>query len=128
PGSHYGVRPVFVLVGARTFSGAEEFAYNLQALGRGTVIGEPTGGGAHHEMWFQVQRNFRVSIPTGRAVNPITGTNWEGTGVTPAVHVPACRALAEAHRLALESGLADDLGPELRRETEAALAEILTDG
>jgi C-terminal processing protease CtpA/Prc len=44
-----------------------------------------------------------MSVPYGRAVNPITGTNWEGVGVAPDIAVPADqaleRALQEARRL-----------------------------
>lgn len=38
---------VAVLTSAATFSGCEELAYDLQALGRATVVGEQTRGGAH---------------------------------------------------------------------------------
>jgi len=34
------VKPVYVLTSARTFSGAEEFAYDLQQLQRATVVGD----------------------------------------------------------------------------------------
>ena len=44
----------------------------------------------------------RVSLPFGRAINPITGTNWEGTGVEPHVKVPAAESLGTAHELALD--------------------------
>ena len=41
---------------------------------------------------------FRVFIPQGRAINPITKTNWEGVGVEPHVKVPASEALDAARR------------------------------
>mgnify|MGYP006172841431 CR=1 FL=1 len=37
--------PVFVLTSSDTFSGGEEFAYDMQTQKRGTLIGETTGGG-----------------------------------------------------------------------------------
>ena len=43
-----------------------------------------------------------LNVPWGRAINPITGTNWEGIGVVPDVYAPADEALETAHRLALE--------------------------
>jgi hypothetical protein len=66
-----------VLTSKRTFSGAEEFTYNLKNLKRATIIGETTGGGAH-PAGFPHQRAFRMFIPTGRAISPITKTNWKG--------------------------------------------------
>ncbi len=47
PGDRLPYTPVFILTSKRTFSGAEEFSYNLKALQRATIVGEVTGGGAH---------------------------------------------------------------------------------
>ncbi|HEX5753082.1 MAG TPA: S41 family peptidase [Archangium sp.] len=95
--------PLYVLTSQRTFSAAEAFAYDLKSLGRATVVGETTGGGAHPvEPHFLADVHLLAFIPFGRAVNPITGTNWEGTGVTPDIQVPADQALAAAHRDALK--------------------------
>jgi len=41
-------------------------------------------------------------VPFARAINPITHTNWEGTGVEPDVKVAASEALATAQRLIKE--------------------------
>src|SRR5262245_35572751 len=47
PGRRFGrAKPVYVLTSARTFSGGEHLSYDLQQLGRATVIGERTRGGA----------------------------------------------------------------------------------
>jgi hypothetical protein len=43
-----------------------------------------------------------VFIPEGRAINTVTGTNWEGTGVAPDVACRADEALDTAHAAALE--------------------------
>ncbi|MBB5713084.1 S41 family peptidase [Sphingomonas xinjiangensis] len=88
--------PVAVLTSSRTFSGGEEFAYDIKALKRGTLIGEVTGGGANPTGYVDLGHGMGVSIPFGRAENPITKTNWEGTGVQPDVSVPAREALATA--------------------------------
>ena len=102
-GRHYGLtRPVYVLTSDQTFSGAEEFAYDVQTQKRGQVVGDTTGGGAHPGGLRRVTDHFGVWIPSGRAVNPITGTNWEGTGVRPDIPVPADAALRTAHLRALE--------------------------
>ena len=95
-------KPVFVLTSGATFSAGEELAYDIQAQGRGLIIGEVTGGGAHPSRGVPLGHAFIAVIPFGRAVNPVTGTNWEGTGVQPDVEVPADQALMEAQRLAAE--------------------------
>jgi C-terminal processing protease CtpA/Prc len=97
--------PVYVLTSSRTFSAAEEFTYNLKNLKRATIIGETTGGGAHPGGTMPATERFTVWVPTGRAINPITNTNWEGTGVKPDIEVKADEALFIAHLKALE-GLA----------------------
>jgi len=92
--------PVYILTSSGTFSAAEEFTYNLKNMERATVVGETTGGGAHPVDRVIIdlgdEHYARLSIPFGRAVNPITGTNWEGTGVTPNIEAPAAQALAIA--------------------------------
>jgi C-terminal processing protease CtpA/Prc len=85
--------PLFVLTSSRTFSGAEEFSYNMLTQERATLIGEVTGGGANPGGTVAINERFEVFIPAGAAVNPITGTNWEGVGVTPHIEVPADEAL-----------------------------------
>jgi hypothetical protein len=104
PGRRYGVgRPVYVLISKRTFSAAEGFAYDLQALGRVTVVGERSGGGAHPFKYRRVHRHFVLSLAEGRSINPLTGGNWQGTGVVPDVAVPADQALERALTLAREA-------------------------
>ncbi|MBC8100857.1 MAG: S41 family peptidase [Armatimonadetes bacterium] len=105
PGRRTPDKPLYVLTSARTFSGAEEFAYNLQQLKRATIIGETTGGGAHPGDEVSVTPHFRVFVPMGRPINPISGTNWEGTGVIPDIAVPQETAFNAAYRLALREVL-----------------------
>lgn len=98
-GTRYGAtKPVYVLTSKRTFSAAEEFTYNLQSRKRATIVGETTGGGAHPGGLQRINAHFGVFVPSGRAINPITGTNWEGTGVVPEIKVPADSALDAALR------------------------------
>lgn len=100
PGKHYGPKkPIYVLTSRETFSGGEEFAYNLRALERATLVGETTGGGAHPVDGERIDEHIMAIIPVGRAINPITKTNWEGKGVEPHVAVPASEALDEAMAL-----------------------------
>ena len=117
----YGDKDVYILTGSRTFSGAEEFSYNLKVLKRATIVGETTGGGANPGEVFRLTEHFGAFIPTGRAVNPLTKTNWEGTGVEPDVKVPKEIALKTAYLLALNKFLekADD------ENTKAAIRRLI---
>jgi hypothetical protein len=89
PGPKLVNTPLFLLTGWYTYSAAEEFAYNMQALKRATLVGNKTGGGAHPTHNYKIDDRFAVSIPFARAVNPVTGTNWEGVGVEPDILVEA---------------------------------------
>lgn len=113
--------PLFVLTSDRTFSGAEEFANNLKELGRATIVGETTGGGANPGGTMPAGDRFVAFIPTGRAVNPISDTNWEGVGVEPDVKVPADEALDAALELAQAAAEEQALAREQRtvRQIEA---------
>ncbi len=102
-GERYGQdKAIYVLTSHTTFSAAEEFAYNLQALGRATVVGETTQGGANPGQPFGLAADFTVLIPIGEAVNPTTKTNWEGTGVKPDIAVPKEKAFEAARNATLE--------------------------
>ncbi|MFB6625527.1 S41 family peptidase [Streptomyces sp. NPDC056374] len=101
PGARFGgSKPLYVLTSESTFSAAEELAYDLQQLGRAVVVGERTRGGAHPCKGWTVHPHLEVTVPMGRAVNPVSGTNWEGTGVQPDALCPAADALDQARELA----------------------------
>ncbi|MFF0476454.1 S41 family peptidase [Streptomyces sp. NPDC004284] len=102
PGARFGgSKPLYVLTSDSTFSAAEELAYDLQQLGRAEVVGEPTRGGAHPCQGWTVHPHLEATVPVGRAVNPVSGTNWEGTGVQPDIPCAAADSLDRAHALAL---------------------------
>jgi retinol-binding protein 3 len=104
-GKKYGDKDVYILTANRTFSAAEEFSNNLKVLKRATIVGETTGGGANPGGMFRVGDHFGVFVPTGRAINPVTKTNWEGTGVEPDVKVAKELALKTAYLSALNKSL-----------------------
>jgi hypothetical protein len=99
PGRKFIGKPVYVLTSKQTFSAAEYLANVLRNLGRATLIGEATGGGAHTVETSRIDDHFLLRIPSGR---PITKTDWEGTGVVPNVKVAATEALGVALKLAAE--------------------------
>ena len=111
-----------------TFSGAEEFTNNLKTLKRATIVGETTGGGANPGGGNRLSEHFGAFIPTGRAVNPITKTNWEGTGVEPDVKVPSDQALHVAQLFALkkeaETTKDEQLKGAIQRRIDALQKEL----
>lgn len=102
PGKKLPTQPVYVLTSARTFSGAEAFAYDLQTTKRATVVGEVTGGGAHPTGPVALDAHFVLMVPSSRPINAVTKTDWEGSGVKPDVSVPAAEALDKAQQLAAD--------------------------
>lgn len=116
--------PLYVLTSGRTASAAESFAYTLQAAGRATVVGEPSAGGANPGGAAALGDGLSVFISSGTPVNPITGRNWEGTGVTPDAAVPAAQALDRAQQLALTKLAAAPLGEPVLTENRWALEAL----
>ncbi|MEU9002402.1 S41 family peptidase [Streptomyces sp. NPDC048551] len=110
PAPRYLDRPVYVLTSAITFSGGEDVAYTLRAHGRATLVGETTRGGAHPTARHAVTPHVLVTVPAARAINTVTGTNWEGVGVVPDVAAPADGAL-DAALAAIRSATTPDSGP-----------------
>ena len=103
-------RPVYVLIDEGTGSGAEELAYDLQAMQRATLVGQTTAGAANPGGYRPLSGGFVAFIPMQVVSHTMTGSNWEGVGVRPDVEVPADQALTHAHRLALEAILKDATG------------------
>ena len=115
PGERMLETDLYILTSSRTFSGAEEFTYNLKNMKRATIVGETTGGGAHPVAAHIINDNFMVRVPFGKAVNPITNTNWEGSGVEP--HVKATKAEAKdvAYLMALDSLLKTEENEDIKK-------------
>jgi len=97
--------PVYVLASGRTGSAAEEFTFDLKNQKRATIVGETTGGAAHTVEFhtFDVGPFIAaLKLPSGRALDPKTQTNWETVGVTPDIAVPAANALPAAQLEAMK--------------------------
>jgi hypothetical protein len=121
PGRRFGkTKPVYVLTSATTFSGGEHLSYDLQQLGRATVVGERTRGGANAREGFPVHPHLEATISVAESVSPVTGSNWEGTGVRPDIEVIASQARDTAYRLALQAVIA--AGAPSAAEAGSALA------
>jgi retinol-binding protein 3 len=124
PGKRYVDKPVYILMSKRTLSAPESFAYNLQALKRATIVGEISAGGANPGREFRINEHFAVFVPTGRSINPVTGTNWEGTGVKPDIEAPAPQALKAAHLAALRRLLETSTNERKREQLKSVIEEV----
>jgi C-terminal processing protease CtpA/Prc len=124
PGPYYDGKPVFVLTGPLTFSGGELLAYDLQALKRATVVGEVTGGAAHGAEFFRLPHGVDALISVSAASNPITGGNWEATGVQPDIPVPQEDALRTAHAAAIGAILSGSAGGALTQQYRKELETL----
>lgn len=99
--------PLFIMLGKETFSGAEEFSYNMQTQKRATLVGQTSAGAANPGRTIGINEYLAVFIPTGRPINPITKTSWEAVGVQPEIHSKKEETLAKA--LSLAQKAADSL-------------------
>jgi hypothetical protein len=95
-------KPVYILTSSRTYSGAEQFSYDLKMLKRAVLIGETTGGASHTGVLHNLDDHFAVGIPEHRPINPFSDKDWAVTGVEPDVKVKAADALATAEKLVSE--------------------------
>lgn len=102
PGQRSADIPVVVLTGSTSFSSAEWMAFSLQRLGRATVIGEQTAGGAHPVTRVAIDDRFMLQAPFGEIRDPVKGQDFEGVGVTPDLVVPAPDALLAARKFLLQ--------------------------
>jgi hypothetical protein len=128
-GPRYLDRPVYLLTDKGTFSSAEEFAYDLQALKRVTIVGESTGGGANPGgivpiYTFKDSSRLGLFVSMAHVVNPITKGNWEGKGVKPDIQVGSEEALTKAHHLALEYLVQKETNALIKKEYEEMLKRI----
>lgn len=123
PGPLYVNKPLYLLTGRNTASGAEEFAYDLQTQKRAILVGETTAGAAHPGHFVRIGDHFAAFVADGRAINPVNKDDWEGRGVKPDVPTAADQALRTAHQAALRALIEKALGndrPRLERALDAA--------
>lgn len=97
--------PIYILTGNRTFSAAEGLAFSLQKLKRATLVGETTRGGAHTVAYKPLSNGFVCDIPFGKVTDPVSKTNWEGTGVIPDIKISAEKALEAAQGKILDEAM-----------------------
>jgi hypothetical protein len=99
-GSGLAGKPVWVLTSPRTYSAAEEFAYNLKMLHRATLVGETTAGATEVGVFHRIDDHFGIGLRESKVANPYLSSDWAVRGVDPDIHVSAVQALETAQRLA----------------------------
>jgi retinol-binding protein 3 len=120
PGKRRTEVPLWIVAGPDTASACESFAYTLQQYGRAAVVGARTAGAGYNNVMVPAGEGFTLSVSVAKPMHPKTGGGWEGTGVTPDVVAAPGRALAAAHREALNA-LISKASPDRRTALEWAL-------
>jgi retinol-binding protein 3 len=128
-GPRYLDKPVYLLTDKSTFSSAEEFAYDLQALKRVTIVGETTGGGANPGglvpvFNFSDGSKVDMFISLAHVENAITKTNWEGKGVKPDVETEGKNALKKANQMAIEYLLKEEPNALIQNQYKILLKKL----
>ncbi|NP_001420037.1 retinol-binding protein 3 [Danio rerio] len=141
-GPSYGsTKGVYVLTSYYTAEAGEEFAYLMQSLHRGTVIGEITSGMLLHSKTFQIeQTSLAITVPIINFID-VNGECWLGGGVVPDAIVLAEEALERAHEIIAFhkniQGLVQEAGdllekhysvPEVAAKVSRLLQSKLTEG
>ena len=90
-GTRHFTGPVAVLISPRTFSAAEDFAVAFDAMERGLLVGEPTGGSTGQPLSFTLPGGGSARVTTKRDTYP-DGRDFVGTGVLPDVAVTSTLA------------------------------------
>ncbi|WP_312900464.1 S41 family peptidase [Chryseobacterium taichungense] len=126
PAKRYLNKPVYIIIDDKTFSAGEEFTYDLQALKRATVIGKTSAGGANPGDEVKIKGQFVAFIPNGKAINPLTKTNWEGTGVKPDIENSEKDVLRETHIIALQDLVKTTSDKKLKEYFQKNLDKIQT--
>ncbi len=105
-GKNLYTKPVVVLTSGRTFSAAEDFAVVFDAMKRGTIIGEPTGGSTGQPLSFALPGGVMARVCAKRDMYP-DGTEWNGKGIQPTILVkPKAADLQVGRDTGLEAALA----------------------
>ncbi len=103
PGKRMADIPIYILTSKLTGSAPEAFAFSMKTLQRATIVGETTAGAAHPVTFADLGNGFFATIPIGKISNPLTGTDWESSGVEPDVSVESKLALDTAYKMTLDS-------------------------
>lgn len=115
---------VYILVNHGTRAEAEEFAYAMQRLKRGPVVGETTAGVAWRSATARLDEHLAARIPAASATAPDSAANWQGTGVRPDIPKPSAEALRFAHTAILADRLAHATTPMAKVELRKMIDDL----
>lgn len=103
PGKKLIDKSIYILTSRNTSSAAEAFTYILKNYNIATIVGETTKGAAHWvEYYYFSSLKIEIKLPVARPINPVTGTDWEKTGIDPDIEIEEHKAFYKAYILALE--------------------------
>lgn len=94
-------RPFYLLIDGDVGSAAEAVSYDAKLRKTAILVGGTSYGAANNNKRFPISPRFILSVSYHRPIHPLSGTNWEGTGVTPDLAVGPTLALDTAHAEAL---------------------------
>ncbi|QKJ32513.1 hypothetical protein HQ865_23040 [Mucilaginibacter mali] len=83
---HYYNKPVTLLINAATFSAAEDFAVAFDAMKRGSIIGQPSGGSTGQPLRLTLPGGGTARYCARRETYP-DGKEFVGVGVIPQIVV-----------------------------------------
>jgi hypothetical protein len=97
-------KDLYILISHQTASGAEAFAYNMKYAKKAIIVGDTSAGAAHWSDWYEFPNlNVVALVPVARPINPVTKSNWEGTGVIPDIAIEAAKAKDRAYLEAIQT-------------------------
>lgn len=99
PGKRIPDAKLYILVNKNTASATEGFAYAMQRLHRGTIIGQTTAGAGIAGSFNDLGHGLRAFVPVKMVVAPHTLEGWEGVGVKPDVVTAEGEEKAKAYEL-----------------------------
>lgn len=102
PGKTAPNAKLYILTSRSTGSAAEGFAFALQQLKRGIVVGDTTAGAGIAGSLLPLKCNLMFFLPVKMIVAPHTTKGWEGTGVVPDIATGKDDALAYARKIILK--------------------------
>lgn len=106
PARHFA-GSVIVLTGPATYSAAEDFTVAFDAMQRGLILGEPTGGSTGQPLFFDLPGGGLAKVCTKRDTYP-DGRVFVGLGVQPSRLVrPTVADLRMGRDTVLEAALAE---------------------